>query len=60
MIYFRFSRLLGSILSFRAYDFSMEEALYTLICLFVSTKVLNVVMYGLSQRKTVQIISPQW
>jgi uncharacterized membrane-anchored protein YitT (DUF2179 family) len=48
------------ILSFTAYVFSMEEALYTLIFLFVSTQVLNVVMYGLSQRKAVHIISPQW
>jgi uncharacterized membrane-anchored protein YitT (DUF2179 family) len=50
----------GLILSFTAYIFSMEEALYTLIFLFVSTQVLNVVMYGLSQRKAVHIISPQW
>ena len=50
----------GLILSFTAVMFSMEEALYTLIFLFVSTQVLNVVMYGLSQRKAVQIISPHW
>jgi uncharacterized membrane-anchored protein YitT (DUF2179 family) len=48
------------ILSFTAYVFSIEEALYTLIFLFVSTQVLNVVIYGLSQRKAVHIISPQW
>jgi uncharacterized membrane-anchored protein YitT (DUF2179 family) len=48
------------ILSFAAYFFSMEKALYTLIFLFVSTQVLNLVIYGLSQRKAVHIISPQW
>ena len=64
----RFSIRLGNsilalnvlILSITAYVFSMEEALYTLIFLFVSTQVLNVVMYGLSQRKAVYIISPHW
>ena len=64
----RFSIRLGNsilalnvlILSITAYVFSMEEALYTLIFLFVSTQVLNVVMYGLSQRKAVYIISPRW
>jgi len=50
----------GLILSFTAYVFSLEEALYTLIFLFVSTQVLKVVMYGLSQRKTVSVISPCW
>ena len=48
------------ILSFTAYVFSVEEALYTLIFLFVSTQVLNLVIYGLSQRKSVHIISSQW
>jgi uncharacterized membrane-anchored protein YitT (DUF2179 family) len=38
----------------------MQEALYTLIFLFVSTQVLNIVIYGLSQRKAVHIISTQW
>ena len=64
----RFSIRLGTsilvlnilILSITAYVFSMEEALYTLIFLFVSTQVLNVVLYGLSQRKAVSIISPHW
>ena len=50
----------GLILSFTACVFSLEEALYTLILLFVSTQVLNVVMYGLSQRKAVYVISPYW
>jgi len=50
----------GLILTFAAYVFSLQDALYTLIFLFVSTQVLNVVVYGLSQRKAVYIISPHW
>lgn len=50
----------GLILTFAAYFFSVEDALYTLIFLFVSTQVLNVVVYGLSQRKAVYIISQHW
>jgi uncharacterized membrane-anchored protein YitT (DUF2179 family) len=68
ILFKRFSIRLGSsilvlnilILSFAAYFFSIEEALYTLIFLFVSTQVLNVVIYGLSQRKAVYVISPSW
>jgi uncharacterized membrane-anchored protein YitT (DUF2179 family) len=50
----------GLILTFTAFVFSLQDALYTLIFLFVSTQVLNVVVYGLSQRKVVYIISPRW
>ena len=50
----------GLILAFAAYFFSLEGALYTLIFLFVSTQVLNVMVYGLSQRKAVYIISAHW
>ena len=68
ILFKRFSIRLGTsililnvlILSIAAYVFSIEDALYTLIFLFVSTQVLNVVIYGLSQRKSVYIISPQW
>ena len=64
----RFSIRLGTsilalnalILGFAAYVFSLQDALYTLIFLFVSTQVLNVFVFGLSQRKTVYIISPHW
>ncbi len=64
----RFSIRLGTsilalnamILGFATYFFSLEDALYTLIFLFVSTQVLNVFVFGLSQRKTVYIISPHW
>jgi uncharacterized membrane-anchored protein YitT (DUF2179 family) len=40
--------------------FSLERALYTLIYLYVSSYVINLVVTGLSQRKAVHIISPQW
>jgi uncharacterized membrane-anchored protein YitT (DUF2179 family) len=50
----------GLILIFAACVFSLEDALYTLIFIFVTTQVINVVVYGLSQRKVVYIISPHW
>lgn len=40
--------------------YSIEALLYTLIVLFVSAKVVNLVVTGLSQRKAVLIISPEW
>lgn len=40
--------------------FSLESVLYTLVVLFVGTKVLNLVVTGLSQRKAVFIISQKW
>jgi len=40
--------------------FSLEAALYTLIFIFVSSYIINVVVMGLSQRKAVMIISPEW
>ncbi|MFZ5571337.1 MAG: YitT family protein [Thermodesulfobacteriota bacterium] len=40
--------------------FSLESALYTLIFIFVSSRIINLVVTGLSQRKAVLIISPQW
>ena len=39
------------------YFYSLEAVLYTLIVFYVSTKVLNLVVTGLSQRKAVFIIS---
>jgi len=64
----RFSIRLGtSILTFNAFVlaagailFSLEMALYTLIFLFGSSYMVNLVVTGLSQRKAVFIISPQW
>ena len=40
--------------------FSLQRALYTLIFVYVTSHVLNVVITGLSQRKAVFIISKQW
>ncbi len=40
--------------------YSIEALLYTLIVLFVSAKMVNLVVTGLSQRKAVFIISRQW
>lgn len=39
---------------------SLEKALYTLVYIYVTSRVLNVVVTGLSQRKAVFIISPCW
>jgi uncharacterized membrane-anchored protein YitT (DUF2179 family) len=38
----------------------LEMVLYTLIFLFVSTHFMNLVLIGLSQRKSLMIISPRW
>jgi uncharacterized membrane-anchored protein YitT (DUF2179 family) len=64
----RFSVRLGStilifnavILLAAAVFFSLEKALYTLIFMYVSSSMVNLVVTGLSQRKAVHIISPQW
>jgi len=60
-------RLGSSILGFNAclliagaILFSMEMALYTLIYIYVNSYMVNLVVTGLSQRKAVHIISPQW
>ena len=64
----RFSVRLGTTILFfnsavliaGAFLFSLEAALYTLIYVYVNAAVVNVVVTGLSQRKTVVIISPEW
>jgi uncharacterized membrane-anchored protein YitT (DUF2179 family) len=64
----RFSIRLGStvlafnscILLFAALFFSLDAALYTLVFMYVSTQILNLVVTGLSQRKAVFIVSDQW
>ena len=64
----RFSVRLGStILAFNvavltagAILFTLEKALYTLVYLYVNAHMVNVMITGLSQRKAVQIITPQW
>ncbi|MCU0596535.1 MAG: YitT family protein, partial [Desulfobacterota bacterium] len=40
--------------------FTLEMALYTLIYLYISSYILNLVVTGLNQRKAVYVISPQW
>ncbi len=64
----RFSLSLGSsilgfncmVLLFGGIFFSLERALYTLVFMFVSSKTVNLVVIGLSQRKSVIIISNRW
>ncbi|MGD2271968.1 MAG: YitT family protein [Desulfobacterales bacterium] len=60
-------RLGSSILAFNcillvvfAFIFSIEAALYALIFIFVSSKLVDLVATGLSQRKTAIIISDAW
>jgi uncharacterized membrane-anchored protein YitT (DUF2179 family) len=64
----RFSVRLGtSVLGFNtvilgaaAILFSLEGAIYTLIFMYVTSHILNIVVTGLSQRKAVFIVSAQW
>jgi uncharacterized membrane-anchored protein YitT (DUF2179 family) len=64
----RFSIRLGSsILAFNtmvltagAILFSLEMALYTLVYLYVSSYIVNLVVTGLSQRKALYIVSDYW
>ncbi len=49
-----------SVLAGSALLFSLEDALYTLIYLYVSARIVDIVITGLSQRKAIFIISPQW
>jgi uncharacterized membrane-anchored protein YitT (DUF2179 family) len=60
-------RLGSSILAFNcillmvfAFIFSIEAALYALVFIFVSSKLVDLVVTGLSQRKTAVIISDAW
>ncbi len=40
--------------------FSLEDAIYTLIYLYVNAHIVNVVVTGLSQRKAIFIVSREW
>ena len=68
MILRRFSIRLGStslafnavLLTGGALLFTLERALYTLVFVFVSSYMIDVVVTGLSQRKLVYIISSKW
>lgn len=50
----------GMVLAMVTLFYSLEAVLLTLIVLFVSSKVANIVVTGLSQRKSVIIISLHW
>jgi uncharacterized membrane-anchored protein YitT (DUF2179 family) len=50
----------GFVLAAGAILFSLDMALYTMIYLYVNSSMINLVVTGLSQRKAVHIISPQW
>ena len=50
----------GIILMAAAALFTLEMALYTLIYLYISSYMVNLVVTGLNQRKAVYIISPAW
>jgi uncharacterized membrane-anchored protein YitT (DUF2179 family) len=50
----------GIILVASAFIFSLEKALYTLIYLYITSSMVNLVVTGLNQRKAVYIISPKW
>lgn len=47
--------LIGSVLFF-----SIDEALFTLVYMFVTSKVIDIAIYGLSQRKAITIVSEHW
>lgn len=47
--------LIGSIIFF-----SLDEALFTLVYMFVTSKVIDLAIYGLSQRKAITIVSAHW
>jgi uncharacterized membrane-anchored protein YitT (DUF2179 family) len=49
-----------ALLAAAAILFPLERALYTLIFIFISSNITNLVVTGLSQRKTVLIISLKW
>ncbi len=48
------------LLSLAAFLFSVDSALYTLVYIYVTAKITDLVITGLSRRKTVQIISDRW
>lgn len=50
----------GVLLLAAAFRIPLEMVLYTLVYLFVSTHFMNLVIVGLSQRKSIMIISPKW
>lgn len=43
-----------------AFFYSLDEALFTLVYMFVTSKMIDVAVYGLAQRKAVMIVSEKW
>ena len=68
MLLRRFSITLGNtvltvnliVLIMVAAFYSIDAILYTLVVIYVSSKITNIVVTGLSQRKAIIIISPHW
>lgn len=68
MLLRRFSITLGNtvlavnacVLSLVAAFYSIDALLYTLIVIYVSSKITSIIVTGLSQRKSIFIISPHW
>jgi len=52
---FNFTLMVASL-----FRFHLDIVLYTLIYLFVTTQLINLVVTGLNQRKAVMVVSPQW
>ncbi len=48
------------ILTLVAFSYSLDAVIYTLIVIYVASKLINIVLTGLSQRKSVLIISPEY
>ena len=48
------------VLIFTGYIFTPDDALYTLIYLYVSSRIMDLVVTGLSKRRVVYIISDKW
>jgi uncharacterized membrane-anchored protein YitT (DUF2179 family) len=50
----------GILMLAAAFRIPLEMVLYTMIYLYISTHFMNLVVVGLSQRKSIMIISPKW
>lgn len=68
ILFNRFGVKLGStflgfnilVLACAAYFYSLDEALFTLVYMYVTAKMIDVAVYGLNQRKAVMIVSERW
>ena len=48
------------VLSCAAFFYSLDEALFTLVYMYVTSRMIDVAVYGLNQRKAVMIVSERW